>query len=308
MSRDALFVEGLVFGYGEQPVLRGVDLRVAEGEIFGLVGADGAGKSTLMQLLSGQLQPAQGSLRVLGELPGAATLRPRLAYMPQGFGLYLDLSVIENLRFFADLHALGREVAAARIRGLLGRTGLAGFEARRAGALSGGMMQKLALACALLSAPRMMLLDEPTTGVDPLARRAFWSLLEGVREEGVAILYATANLEEAERCDRVALLQHGRVERQGRPLDLAGDGGGATLLHLSGEGARAARRVVAALPGVERVFPTGQRLHVWLHPAADSEAFRGALAVAVPALQARAVLPTLHDATLRELAQAADGH
>jgi ABC-2 type transport system ATP-binding protein len=303
----AIDVRGLRFAYATHEVLRGVELAVREGEIFGLVGADGAGKSTLMQLLSGQIAPQGGTLRVLGEAPGCATLRPRLAYMPQGFGLYPDLSVLENLRFFADLHALAAGAAATRIRDLLARTGLAGFEGRRAGALSGGMMQKLALACALLSAPRVMLLDEPTTGVDPLARRAFWNLLEGVRAEGVAILYATANLEEAERCDRVGLLQDGCLARQGTPLALAADVGDARLLRLVGNGVRAMRHAIARLPGVERVFPMGQRLHVWLRSQGDLARFRAALGELASALEAEPVTPTLHDATLRELALAQSG-
>lgn len=303
----AIDVRGLRFAYAATEVLRGVDLAVRAGEIFGLVGADGAGKSTLMQLLTGQLAAQGGTLRVLGEAPGCATLRPRLAYMPQGFGLYPDLSVLENLRFFADLHALAATPAADRIRDLLVRTGLAGFEGRRAGALSGGMMQKLALACALLSAPRVMLLDEPTTGVDPLARRAFWNLLESVRAEGVSILYATANLEEAERCDRVGLLQDGRLDRLGTPLALAAATGGAQLVRLAGNGVRAQRGAIARLPGVQRVFPMGQRLHVWLGSPDDLAAFRDALGALAPALVAEPVDPTLHDATLRELALAQSG-
>jgi ABC-2 type transport system ATP-binding protein len=304
VSRVLIEARGLRFSYGSTEVLRGVDLDVHVGEIFGLVGADGAGKTTLLRILIGQLAQRQGSARVLDELPTAPALRAQLAYMPQGFGLYLDLSVLENLQFFADLHALRASSAAARIGDLLRRTGLAGFEARRAGALSGGMMQKLALACALLSEPRVMLLDEPTTGVDPLARRAFWDLLEGVRAEGVGILYATANLEEAERCDRVGLLQAGRLERQGPPLALAAADDDALLLSLGGAGARARRMAVATLPGVERVFPVGQRLHVWLRSGADLAPFRAALAALAPALGAEPVVPTLHDATLRQLALA----
>jgi ABC-2 type transport system ATP-binding protein len=292
----------LGFGYGTTEVLCGVDLAVREGEIFGLVGADGAGKTTLMQILIGQLVQQRGRARVLGLEPTAPVLRAQIAYMPQGFGLYLDLSVVENLRFFADLHTLAAGPAAARIGELLRRTGLAGFEARRAGALSGGMMQKLALACALLSAPRVMLLDEPTTGVDPLARRAFWDLLEGVRADGVAILYATANLEEAERCDRVGLLQDGALAQQGSPRELAADIGDALLVRLGGPGARAQRGAVATLPGVERVFAIGQRLHVWLRSREDLPVFRTALAHLGSALSAEPTIATLHDVTLRQLA------
>jgi ABC-2 type transport system ATP-binding protein len=303
---NAVVIEarGLCFAYAGHAVLRGVDLQVDSGEIFGLVGADGAGKTTLMRILIGQLAPQQGELRVLGKPADSPALRAQTAYMPQGFGLYPDLSVRENLRFFAELHGLGAATAARRSADLLRRTGLEGFEARRAGALSGGMMQKLALACALLSEPRLMFLDEPTTGVDPLARRAFWNLLEGVRAEGVGIVYATANLEEAERCDRLGLLEKGSLQRQGSPLELAAIPGDAVLVRVSGGSARAQRAAVAALPGVERVFAMGQRLHVWLQGGAGIAAFRGALAIAVPGARAEPAAATLHDVTLRELALA----
>ena len=304
MTAAVIEARGLCFAYTDHAVLRGVGLRVDAGEIFGLVGADGAGKSTLLRILIGQLRPQQGELRVLGEPAESPALRAQTAYMPQGFGLYSDLSVRENLHFFADLHGLDAATAARRSQDLLRRTGLEGFEARRAGALSGGMMQKLALACALLSEPRVMFLDEPTTGVDPLARRAFWNLLEGVRAEGVGIVYATANLEEAERCDRVGLLENGGLRRQGSPLELAAIPGDAVLVRVSGGSARAQRAAVAALPGVERVFAMGQRLHVWLRGGAGIEAFRDVLAAAAPDLSVESAAATLHDVTLRQLALA----
>ena len=254
MAETVVEVRGLRFAYAATEVLRGIDLRVEAGEIFGLVGADGAGKSTLLRVLVGQLSCETGEVSVLGEPPGSAALRQRIAYMPQGFGLYLDLSVEENLAFFADMHALDAQRAARHIGDLLERTGLHGFEDRRAGDLSGGMMQKLALACALISEPRVMFLDEPTTGVDPVSRRAFWHLLDGVRADGVAIVYATANMDEAERCDRVALLDGGRLDRQGAPFELIDQR--AVLLGITGEGIRALRARVRALPGVRLALRT----------------------------------------------------
>ena len=293
---------GLTFAYGERgPVLSGVDLELARGEVFGVVGADGAGKSTLLSLLIGQLVPASGSATVLGMPATDTRLRRRIAYMPQGFGQYLDLSIGENLEFFADLHGLGRAEAEALIRDLLGRTGLTEFRGRRAGQLSGGMMQKLALACALVSRPQAMFLDEPTTGVDPASRRAFWQLLDQVRAEGVGIVYATANMDEAERCDRVGLLVHGRFARQGTPLDLIHEAGGA-LFEVSGPGARAKRRAARALPGVELVFPVGETLKLWVADASAEEALRASVARISPALSVRPLRPTLHDVALRDLA------
>ncbi len=294
----------LYFDYGGDPVLQDISIQVAAGEILGLVGADGAGKSTLLQLLVGQLTPSQGQISVLGLDPSEPALRSDLAYMPQGFGLYMDLSIQENLEFFADLHGMSAPRAKSKISDLLQRTGLQGFEERRAGQLSGGMMQKLALACALVTEPRVMFLDEPTTGVDPVSRRAFWRLLEAVRAEGVAILYATANMDEAERCDRVAMLERGRLRRQGTPAALVASGKGC-LVGVSGENIRSYRDALRQLPEVQFVFPVGPRLNVWLRPGVSLDAFRAVLAMQFTGLQVGALNPTLHDATVRDLVEMA---
>ncbi|MDS4029088.1 MAG: ABC transporter ATP-binding protein [Candidatus Contendobacter sp.] len=303
MIEPAMEIADLHFAYGEDPVLGGVTLRVVPGEIYGVVGADGAGKTTLLQLAVGQLPPRKGQIRVLGRDAVDPALRDEIAYMPQGFGLYPDLTVQENLAFFADLHGLPRAVARERIVELLQRTGLAGFEARRANNLSGGMMQKLALACALISQPRAMFLDEPTTGVDPVSRRAFWRLLNGVRAEGVAILYATANMDEAERCDRVGLLHAGRLDRQGTPLELT-TGGDAALIGVSGATARRQRAALLAWPMVKLVFPVGRQLRVWLDAGGSLTEFREQLRALDPDLDTQPLQPTLQDAALRELAMA----
>ncbi len=295
---------GLTFAYGErEPVLSGVDLELAKGEVFGVVGADGAGKSTLLSLLIGQLVPASGSATVLGTPATDTRLRRRIAYMPQGFGQYLDLSIGENLEFFADLHGLGRDEAESLIRDLLARTGLTEFRGRRAGQLSGGMMQKLALACALVSRPQVMFLDEPTTGVDPASRRAFWQLLDQVRAEGVGIVYATANMDEAERCDRVGLLVHGRFQRQGTPLELIREAGGA-LFEVSGPGARAKRREARTIAHVQLVFPVGETLKLWLDDASGESELGAAVARLWPGFTVARLRPTLHDVALRDLALA----
>ena len=310
MTEVAITARGLEFAWNGQTSLCGIDLDVYPGQVFGLVGADGAGKTTLLRLLIGQLRPAAGEVRILGRPPGAPALRENIAYMPQGFGLYPDLSVRENLEFFADLHGLTRVAATKRIAELLARTGLAGFEATRGGNLSGGMMQKLALACALVSEPRVMFLDEPTTGVDPVSRRAFWRLLEGVSAEGVAILYATANMEEAERCDRVGLLSRGRLEAQGTPLELIARVEG-VLLSVSGPGVRERRSVIRGLDGVSLAFPVGRRLNVWLKRGHSPDRFRARLAAVDPGLTVARIEPTLHDATLHEMIAAqlaGEGH
>lgn len=302
MNDTVIAVEDLGFDYGGSTVLDGVTLRVGAGEILGLVGADGAGKTTLLQIAAGQLPPRRGGVRVLGRDPRAAGVREAVAYMPQGFGLYPDLSVGENLAFFADLHGLPRAQAAGVTAALLARTGLQGFEGRRAGNLSGGMMQKLALSCALVSRPRAMFLDEPTTGVDPVSRRAFWALLDGVRADGVAILYATANMDEAERCDRVAYLEGGRVTRYGTPeaLSRVED---AQLIGVAGPAVRRYREPLGRRPGVSLVFPVGVRLHVWLQGGAAPEAFIAGLAQLAPGLSGQLIQPTLGDAMLHFLSQ-----
>ena len=303
MTEAAIEIANLGFAYGEQAVLANVMLAVAPGEIYGVVGADGAGKTTLLQLAVGQRAPGAGRITVLGRDAADPALRSQIAYMPQGFGLYRDLSVQENLDFFADLHDLTRAVAKPRIVELLERTGLAGFEHRRAANLSGGMMQKLALACALVSQPQAMFLDEPTTGVDPVSRRAFWRLLNGVRAEGVAILYATANMDEAERCDRVGLLNAGRLERQGTPLELTRHAN-TPLVGVSGPTARRRRDALLTWPMVQLAFPVGRQLRVWLDAEGSLAEFQTRLRALDAELTAQPLQPTLQDAALRELAMA----
>ena len=303
MTNLSIEIDGLGFVYRGSSVLAEVTLAVNPGEIYGLVGADGAGKTTLLQLAVGQLPPQAGRITVLGRDAADPALRNEIAYMPQGFGLYRDLSVQENLDFFADLHGLTPDAARGRIGELLKRTGLAGFEKRRAANLSGGMMQKLALACALVSQPRAMFLDEPTTGVDPVSRRAFWRLLNRVRAEGVAILYATANMDEAERCDRVGLLEAGRLKRQGTPLELT-HSASAQLVGVSGATARQQREVLLAWPMVQLAFPVGRQLRVWLVGESSLAEFETRLQALDPALATLPLSPTLQDAALRELALA----
>ena len=183
------------------------------GEIFGLVGPDGAGKTTTMRMLAGVLPPDAGSIFVDGVdvVADPEEGKQHISYMPQRFGLYEDLTVDENIRFYADLFEVAADVREERARRLLAASGMSQFRSRLAGQLSGGMKQKLGLTCALVHTPKILLLDEPTTGVDPVSRRDFWRILYGLREDGVTILITTAYLDEAERCNRLALLHSGRV-------------------------------------------------------------------------------------------------
>ena len=204
------------------PALAGVDVEVEPGQLYGVVGPDGAGKTTLLRILSTVMQPTSGSARLAGfdVDKQAEQARALLGYMPQAFSLYPDLSVLENLRFFADINGVPRERQKVRIDELLEFARLTDFISRRSEDLSGGMRKKLALACALIHEPKILLLDEPTTGVDPVSRRELWQLLARVIQQGVTVMVSTPYMDEAERCKSVSILYHGRVLISGAPGDL----------------------------------------------------------------------------------------
>ncbi len=209
--------------FGATEALRGIDLDVAEGQIVGLVGPDGAGKTTALRILAGLLDPDEGEVVVMGRKPDDPSVREQVGLMPQRYSLYGDLSVMENLDFFRQLFCLDKKEAGPRIDRLLAITRLGPFTDRRADDLSGGMYKKLALACALLHQPRLLLLDEPTNGVDPVSRRELWALLAEFVAEGMGVLVSTPYMDEAERCHRVSLLHEGRVVAEGRPTELVAE-------------------------------------------------------------------------------------
>ena len=204
------------------PALDAVDLQVEAGNLYGLVGPDGAGKTSLLRILSTVLMPTSGSARLAGfdVIKQSEQVRARLGYMPQAFSLYPDLSVMENLRFFADMNGVPRGKQKERIEELLDFARLADFISRRSENLSGGMRKKLALACAMIHEPEILLLDEPTTGVDPVSRRELWQLLAKVIERGVTVVVSTPYMDEAERCDVVSIISQGRILTTGAPVDL----------------------------------------------------------------------------------------
>jgi ABC-2 type transport system ATP-binding protein len=216
----ALEARALVRRFGAVTALDGLSFEVGRGELYGLIGPDGAGKTTAIRALAGLVALDGGTARVLGEAAGGARLRERVGLMPQQYSLYRDLSVEENLRFFARLYVLPRRVFRERAERLLSITRLAPFLDRRADALSGGMYKKLALACALLHEPEVLLLDEPTNGVDPVSRRELWALLHEFVHGGMAVLVSTPYMDEAERCHRVGLVHHGRLLVEGEPQAL----------------------------------------------------------------------------------------
>jgi drug efflux transport system ATP-binding protein len=214
----AIWVSDLKKNYGSIEAVRGIDLSVRHGEIFGLIGPDGAGKSTVFQILGGVMPATSGELIILGRPPREA--RSYVGYLTQVFSLYPDLSVSENLRYMGELRRLSEVEIERRGQRYLEMFGMARFKNRLAGRLSGGMKQKLSLACALIIEPKVLLLDEPTTGVDPVSRREFWDALADLSHQGITIVVATPYLDEAERCSRVALMYDGRVHQTGTPREL----------------------------------------------------------------------------------------
>jgi len=211
--------ENLTRKFASLTALDGLNIEVKEGEIFGLVGPDGAGKTTTMRLLTGILDPTEGDAWVYNKhtVKEAESLKENIAYMSQRFGLYEELSVLENLNFYADLYGVTKERRKEDIERLLRFSGLLPFKERFAGKLSGGMKQKLGLACALIHTPRVLFLDEPTNGVDPVSRRDFWNILYDLLKEKVTIFCSTAYLDEAESCGRVGLIHKGKLLRCDSP-------------------------------------------------------------------------------------------
>lgn len=205
--------------FGTLAAVDKLNLEIPEGEIFGLVGPDGAGKTTTMRLLTGILDPSDGEGWVCDKhiVKESESLKDNIAYMPQRFGLYEDLTVLENINFYADIFCVSPGGRDKKIEELLGFSGLLPFKGRFAGKLSGGMKQKLGLACALIHTPKVLFLDEPTNGVDPVSRRDFWEILYELLKQKVTILYSTSYLDEAERCRRVGFINRGKLLRCDSP-------------------------------------------------------------------------------------------
>ena len=257
----AIQFTGVTRRYGAVTAIAELTFDVRAGEMFGLIGPDGAGKTTTIRLAGGLLRPDAGQIAVLGRDPVAdhRAITSEVGYLSQRFSLYGDLTIDENIAFFAEIHGLTK-YAAARDR-LLDMTQLTPFRARRADRLSGGMKQKLALACTLVHEPRILLLDEPTTGVDPVSRREFWKLLSEFLSRGLTIVMATPYLDEAERCARVALLHEGRLLALDEPAHLQQRMTG-RLLEVITPGSRPAVERIARMAGVDDVQPFGDRAHV----------------------------------------------
>ena len=262
-SAPAVRAEGLLKRFPGVTAVDHLNLEVHPGEIFGLVGPDGAGKTTTMRMLAGVLSPDEGSATVAGfdVVRDPEGVKNHISYMSQRFGLYEDLTVDENIRFYADLFGLGRREREEHAARLLKAAGMAEFRDRLAGKLSGGMKQKLGLTCALIHHPRVLLLDEPTTGVDPVSRRDFWQILYSLLRENVTILISTAYLDEAERCSRLALLFKGRVMLCDSPDELKRRMRG-TVLIVPSTRAREVHERCANAEGVSSSVLVGDGVHL----------------------------------------------
>jgi|YelNatPaOPRAMG01_1025707.scaffolds.fasta_scaffold03284_9 ABC-2 type transport system ATP-binding protein len=289
---------GLTRAFGPVVAVDQLSLTVAEGELFGLVGPDGAGKSTTLRLVAGILEPTAGEAWVAGyhSVRQADALKAHIGYLSQRSGLYPDLTVGEHLRFYAELHCMPRTSRAESIRRLLTLTQLAPFEQRLASELSGGMKQKLALACALVHAPKVLLLDEPTCGLDAVSRRELWRLLGQLLQQRVTIVVATAYLDEAERCSRLALLHQGRVRALGTPQQLKQLMPG-SLLEIRGPDPRRIAALLGAHQPTWTVTQLGDRVHVAAPDPAEATTQAQALLVQaqLPPLAIRPIQPSLED-------------
>ena len=296
--QSAIVAEGLTKKFPGITAVDHLSFDVRAAEIFGLVGPDGAGKTTTLRMLAGVMPPNEGSAIVAGadvvRDPEAA--KHHLSYMPQRFGLYEDLTVDENIRFYADLFGVNKREREVRAPQLLRAAGMSEFRTRLAGKLSGGMKQKLGLVCALIHRPKVILLDEPTTGVDPVSRRDFWRILYELIAEGVGILTSTAYLDEAERCHRVALMHQGKLLFCDTPANLKAKLGKGVVSIISPE-SRRVREQVEGTEGLSSLMLTGDGLHVVVDDAQRRiPEFEARLKNAgIPFATVRQVTPTIED-------------
>ncbi len=294
----AVSVTGLSRHFGPTKAVDEVSFEVASGEVFGIVGPDGAGKTTLMRLLSGIVTPTSGAAQVAGcdVVADPEGVKQRIGYLSQVFSLYRDLTIGENIDFVADLYGEDMARAAESKARMLEMTGLAPFIDRQAGRLSGGMKQKLGLMCALIHRPQVLLLDEPTTGVDPLSRRDFWRILADLPSQGVTVVLSSPYMDEASRCHRLALMDHGRLLAVGSAAELAAQVSG-TMVEVVTPDPRAALRALGDMPGLLSATPFGDALHVRVDAADAIDRVQRALrAAGVDFGETREAEATLEDA------------
>ena len=296
-------VDGLTRRFGDLVAVSDLDFAVESGELFGLVGPDGAGKTTTLRMLAGVLPPSAGDARVADRSvtrePDA--VRPHIAYMAQRFGLYEDLTIRENLDFYADLYRVPKAERPARLERLYQFSNLAEFEDRLAGNLSGGMKQKLSLSCALIHRPEILLLDEPTFGVDPISRRDLWLILHEMVASGVTVIVSTAYLDEAERCDRVAFLHQGRIIALDDPAALQRSLPG-RVLEVRADDPRAARDALRSGGATRRASLFGETVHAVVGAGGEADVRRALADAGVAATDVRVVEPSLEDVFIERVA------
>ncbi len=307
---DAVVVESLARSYGSVEALSGVSFSARKGEILGIIGPDGAGKSTLIRILATLILPGTGRASVCGyDVVGEyREIRKLVGYMPGRFSLYQDLTVRENLEFFASVFGARVEDNRHLVEEIYVQ--IEPFADRRAGALSGGMKQKLALSCALIHRPDILILDEPTTGVDPVSRREFWDMLAKLKASGICVLVSTPYMDEAARCDRIALMQGGRLlGPPAPPADVAASLR-APLVRVRADGPRGALlAALRAVPGVARAEVFGAAVHVTGPADAAPEAFAATLRRALAGssgVEAAPVAPGVEDAFMHLMGDADD--
>ncbi|HQO63124.1 MAG TPA: ABC transporter ATP-binding protein [Syntrophorhabdus sp.] len=262
-SEIAIRTENLTKAFGGNVAVNNLNLKVKKGELFGLVGPDGAGKTTIMRLLAAIMEPTSGNAWVAGYsiLTEGELIKEEIGYMSQRFGLYEDLTVMENIMFYADLYGVPARERPPRVERLLGFSNLTPFKERLAGNLSGGMKQKLGLACALIHTPRVLFLDEPTNGVDPVSRRDFWKILYDLLKEEITVFVSTAYLDAAERCTRIGLIHKGTILTVDEPSSIR-ESLQIPMVEISSAKAKVISDVISTIDGVINVSMYGDRLHV----------------------------------------------
>jgi len=297
MSETIIKTRGLTRSFGANVAVHALNMDIKRGELYGLVGPDGAGKSTAMRLLAAIMDPTTGDAWVAGHSirTEAERIKEKIGYMSQRFGLYEDLTVMENILFYADIYEVPGKERPARIERLLGFSNLTQFKGRLAGNLSGGMKQKLGLACALIHTPEVLILDEPTNGVDPVSRRDFWKILYGLITEGATILVSTAYLDEAERCSRIGLMHNGRILIEDEPRNVRSSLG-RQMIEVWSDNARAAIELSENMDNVLGVSLYGDRLHIAVdHNVQAVEIISALKRRGVSVRDYRTILPSLED-------------
>jgi len=273
MTNNAITVEGISKRYPGQKdklALNKISFNVPQGSLYGIIGPDGAGKTTLLRILSSVMLQSSGKASVLGfdTRRKAEEIRKLIGYMPQEFSQYPDLNLIENLNVFANIQGVSKSQKQERIEKMLTLTNLSGFRQRAAGNLSGGMKKKLALSCAMVHNPRVLILDEPTTGVDPVSRAEFWSLLSTIVKDGVTVLISTPYMDEAERCSMVGILYDGQILKEGTPEALT-DQLPFNIIEVKAKPRKQMREVVSQTKDILSWNPVGDRLRLSVPPAKE---------------------------------------